>query len=120
MSVSVALDELRQHIDRLGPTAFAVTSGPDGHPHVVSVAVAWDDDRLVFDAGNTTRGNVEGNPPTTLLWSAPVGEAYSLIIDGDGRVTGDRVALVPARAVLHRLVDAAGDGPSCVKILPGA
>jgi len=118
VTLSVALDDLRQHVERLGPAAFAVTAGSEGRPHVVSVAVGWDGDQLVFEAGNTTRGNVEAGGATTLLWPAPPGDAYSLIVDGEGRVGGATVALTPGRAVLHRLVDAPGDGPSCVKLLP--
>jgi len=118
MSVSVSVDDLREEVARVGSTAFALTAGADGHPHVVSVAVSWDGDRLTFAAGNTTRGNVAANPRTSLLWSALDGEDYSLIVDGAGEVRDDIVEVAPDRAVLHRLADAAGDGPSCVKILP--
>ena len=112
VSVPVSLDALRQAMADFGPLAFVVTAGTDGHAHVVSALVP---DTLVVSAGRTTRRNATANPAITLVWPAPAGGQYSLIVDGTAVVDdgGEQVTITPATAVLHRLAGAAGDGPTC-------
>jgi hypothetical protein len=145
MSVPVALEVLRDRVSEFGSTAFLVTVGDDGRPHVVSVQVGTDGDALVVSAGRRTTANVAVRGDVTLLWPAPAvpgsrvepGEAgcggenlepgatvglddYGLIVDGAGEVVGGDAPVVsirPTAAVLHRLADAT-DGPTCVPILP--
>jgi hypothetical protein len=117
MSVPVELGELRERLEEYGPIAFLVTTGDGGRPHVVSVSVSLDGERLVAGAGRTTSANVAATPTVSLLWPARDGGAYCLIVDGDAEVDGDRVRVEPTRAVLHRLADAAGEGPSCITVL---
>ena len=119
MSVPVALAELAKRIDEYGAMAHLISVSGDGEPHVVSVKVDWDGDRLTAGAGNRTAGNVDGNPTVSLLWAAPVGNDYSLIVDGNANVSADRTVLsiTPTAAVLHRVAAAANDGPSCIKVI---
>jgi hypothetical protein len=146
VSVSVDLQALRDRLGDFGSRAFLVTVGDDGRPHVVSVHVGTDGDRLVVAAGRRTSANVATRPDVTLLWASPVdpgvlvepgdsgcsegsfepdqpvalGE-YGLIVDGAGELVDadpPAVAIRPTAAVLHRLADAAGDGPACVPVLP--
>lgn len=118
----MALHALHERIGEFGGRAFLVST--DGrHPHVVSVSVALDGDRLVVDAGRRTSANVRAHPAVTLLWPPPGGEGdYSLIVDGDGqpavRAEQGPMAIRPSAAVLHRLADAPGQGPSCITVLP--
>jgi hypothetical protein len=120
MSVSVGLDALRERVDEYGPAAYLVTVGDDGRPHTVSVRAVWDDGRLVTGAGRTTAKNVTNHPHVSLLWPGPLA-GYALIVDGAAAIRGNgesaTVVIEPARAVLHRLVDASGEGPSCVTVL---
>jgi hypothetical protein len=112
-----AMTELREQLDAYGPAAHLVTVGEGGRPHVVSVEVEVDGDRLRTSAGRTTTGNAAANPSVTLVWAAPPGEAYSLLVDGRAEVGDDLLTVSPSRAVRHRVVTAAGDGPSCITIL---
>jgi hypothetical protein len=117
MSIAVYLADLRAEIDRRGDAAFAITTGEAG-PHVVSVRVAWDGDVLTGGAGNRTAANVAARPAISLLWPASFDD-YSLIVDGDGAAVDGVLRVTPSRAVLHRSAAAAGDGPSCIKVLDG-
>ena len=116
MSIAVALEHLRDEISNRGDAAFAVSVGDDG-PHVVSVRVAWDGDQLVGGAGNRTATNVGQRPAITLLWPSAAFEDFSLLVDGDATAVDGTLRVTPQKAVLHRSAEAAGDGPSCVKVL---
>ncbi len=121
MSVAVDLEGLDERIAEFGPAAFLVTVGDDGRPHVVSVAVERDGDRLATRAGRRTRANLAARPTLTLLWPATPGGAYSLLVDGevDGAGVSDddpTIAVAPTHAVLHRVADATGEGPTCLPV----
>ena len=112
---------LRQQVARHGPVAHLVTVAPEStRPHVVSVSVRWDAGVLVCGAGSRTAANVGSGADVTLLWAAPAGEDYSLIVDGPARVIdgpdGTAVVVRPVRAVLHRVAGATGDGPGCIAV----
>lgn len=115
MSISVALEDLRREIASRGDAAFLVSTG-DG-PHVVSARFSWRGDELVAAAGSRTASNVERAATVCVLWPSASFDDYSLIVDGEARVDGDQVVVTPSRAVLHRAASAAGDGPSCIKVL---
>jgi hypothetical protein len=119
MSVSVEVSELQAKTAEYGPIAYLVTVGEGGGPHLVSVLTSWDGDSLRVAAGNTTTGNVARSGAVTLLWAGRPGEDYCLIVDGEGAVVdaGGVVLIRPLRAVLHRLAQADGDLPSCIKLL---
>jgi hypothetical protein len=121
VSVAVSLQDLHERIAACGPQAFLVTVSEAGDAHVVSVVVRRDGDTLAFDAGRTSRANLAARPTATLLWpSRPFDDGeYSLIVDGDGVVTGDgdEVTVRPTAAVLHRIAGSAGGGPSCIRVL---
>ncbi len=122
MSLAVDLEGLDERIAEFGPAAFLVTVGDDGHPHVVSVAVARDGDRLATRAGRRTRANLAARPILTLLWPAGPGGQYSLLVDGEVAAGGPgadddpTVAVTPTHAVLHRVADAPGEGPTCLPV----
>ena len=122
MSQPVELSALRERIVEYGSNAFLVTVAAEGTPHVVSVVVEVQGDRLVMGAGRRTRANLEVAPTLTLLWSPiPTGTDtdYSLIVDGryDASIAGDdAIAIVPTSAILHRIAGAPGDGPTCLPL----
>jgi hypothetical protein len=119
VSVAVSLEELGRRVEEFGPVAFLVTS--DGTAsHVVSVAVTFDGRAFSMPAGRSSRRNIDGSAVATLLWSSPDGGPYSLIVDGDASSDGDRAAVRPTRAVLHRMADAPEELPGCVRIEPPA
>jgi hypothetical protein len=120
VSVAVDLQALEQRIVEFGPAGFLVTVGDGGAPHVVSVQVTTDGARLATRVGRHTSANLLARPSVTLLWPAVPGGAYSLLVDGsaEGPIDPDGGPLWvrPTRAVLHRVADAAGSGPTCLPI----
>ena len=117
MSVPVDLADLRDRVTEHGPVAFVVTVGDDGAPHVVSASVALDGDVLRAGCGRTTGANASRSPSITVLWPALPGAEYCLLVDGTAAVADGEIAVTPVRAVLHRVADAPGDGPSCVTVV---
>ena len=99
MSLSVALDELRDQVGRFGASPYLLTVSDDGRPHATSVTVSLDGDVFRLDV--------------TLLWPPVDDERFSLIVDGDATVDGQTVAIRPAKAILHRQ-RADGPGSDCV------
>lgn len=118
MAVAVDFAELARRVAEYGPVALVVTAGGGG-PHVVSAAVATEDEALVADVGATTAANAERTGVATLVWPAPAGATHVLIVDGAASVrAGDQQLVVaPVRAVLHRLANAPADLPSCITVL---
>ena len=108
---------LREQLDAYGPAAHLVTVGGGGRPHVVSVRVEADGELLRTTAGRTTSANAGANPAVTIVWAAPPGADYTLLVDGRAEPVGEGLVVVPTRAVRHRVVTADGDGPSCITIL---
>lgn len=121
MSVRVDVEDLAEQIERFGDVAFLVTTGDGAAPHVVSVVAHLEDGKLVAGAGTTTARNITSSPRISMLWAPVDGGDYCLIVDGDAHVDGEgesrRAVVHPDRAVLHRMVDASGDGPSCITVL---
>jgi hypothetical protein len=111
---------LAEQIGRFGPVAYLVTVSADGAPHVVSVTSQWDGDTLVVGAGRKTTANIQSRPDVTLLWPAPPGTGYSLIVDGSAHApeTDDATLRIrPVAAVLHRTPEGDPESPSCVTLL---
>jgi hypothetical protein len=109
MSVPVEVALLRAELEGENGAAFLVTVGDGGTPHVVSVLVSWQGERLAVGAGRRTAQNVASRPGVTLLWPAPEGpttaeRGMSLLIDGQGEVVGEQVLVTPTSAIRHRSV----------------
>jgi hypothetical protein len=112
MSIPVPLEELRDEIDRATAAAYLVTVDADGRPRCVNVAVGWEADRLVVDAGNTTVANATSRPLVSLVWPPGQSGGHSLIVNATATVGDEsarRVVLAPTSAVLHRPVLPSGD-----------
>ena len=122
MSVAVAIEALKEQVAEFGPTPYLVTVGEDARAHVVSARVQVEGANLRVSAGRTSQANARRNPAATLLWSAPAGGPYSLIVDGEidlGDETDGALLIRPTRAVLHRVADAPADLPNCVAVEDG-
>jgi hypothetical protein len=107
MSIPVALEGLRDEIDRATAAPYLVTVGTDGRPHCVNLVVGWEAGLLVADAGNTTVANATSRPLVSLVWPPGQPGGHSLIVDATATVSDGsarRVALAPTSAVLHRTV----------------
>ena len=106
MSIPVEIEKLRAEAERFGATPYLLSVSNDGRPHSVSVAASWDGGALVAKTGKRTAANVAARPRISVLWPPLEPGGYSLIVDGDGAVTGSgddaRVVVRPTRGVLHR------------------
>lgn len=128
MSNPVATESLVERIEELGSIAYLVTVRPQGRPHVVSVPVRWDGNELAVPAGRRTSANVAAQPDVTLVWAAPPGRGYCLIVDGTARLPAQPEAeeeqpepmllIEPTGAVLHRTPEGDPTAPSCITVLP--
>jgi hypothetical protein len=118
MSVAVDVAALGDRLAEYGERAYLVTVGADGAPHVVSVVVALHGARLHVSVGNRTAANLSDRTTATVLWPPPPGAGYSLLVDvtATGPVTAGPCTLRPDAAVLHRVADAPGHGPTCLPI----
>jgi hypothetical protein len=121
VTVAVDLERLWEQVRAYGPAGFVVTVGDDGRPHVVSAHIEVAGGELAGTVGKTTAANVARSGSATLLWPAPPGGEYSLIVDGTAAVRDDpagrQVAVTPVRAVLHRVAGAPAELPSCVTVV---
>ena len=109
---------LAERVEEYGPVAHLVTVSGDGAPHVVSVRVEQLGGDLVVPAGRHTAANAAARPGVTLLWAAPPGRHYSLIVDGTARTAAaGTLAVTPTRAVLHRSADGDPTAPNCITVL---
>jgi len=121
MSVPVGLAAIAERIEEFGQIAYLISVSPDGLPHVVSVRGAWDDGSVVVGAGRQTLANIESRPNVTLLWPAPAGSVYSLIVDGRARLMPDTteptLSIDPTTGVLHRTPEGDPASPSCITLL---
>jgi len=116
VSIPATPPDLAAQIGQHGPSAQLVTVTDAGRPHVVAVAVTTVEGGLSVPAGSHTRANVAVHPDVTLLWAAPAGSAYSLVVDGTATVDGETVVIRPSSALLHRAAHAPDDTPRCLSV----
>jgi hypothetical protein len=109
MTIPVELPALGERIDEYGPVAFLATVDEVSRSHLVAVRARLEAGKLVLRAGKRTRTYAAARPAVTLLWPAPPGCAYSLIVDGEARVRGGAdepggpIAVLPIGAILHAM-----------------
>lgn len=100
------LSKLRAQLTNYTNPAHLLSSSDDGRPHAVAVSVSWDGDQLLLSAGKRSLANVAARKHVSVLWAAPSADDYSLIIDGEGEVSGSgehaQVRITITRAVLHK------------------
>ena len=102
MSIEVRPEALAETVEGFD-VCYLLTVGKRPRPHVGAVAAAVADGVVrVSDTGRTAARDVAGNEAVTLLWAPREPDGYSLIVDGTATVVGDRIDVVPVRAVLHR------------------
>lgn len=102
MSIEVAADKLAEVVEGF-VGAYLLTLGDRPRPHVGAVTATVTDGVVrVRGAGRTALSDIANHDAVTLLWPPPEPGGYSLIIDGTAAIVGDRLDVVPQRAVLHR------------------
>ena len=136
MSQPVTADDVSARLEEYGMSAFLVTVCGDGSPKVVHVSVLWTagssggslDGTFSQSAAGTFRCTPGGGTlrnlvqpgPVTLVFPPPEPGAYSMLIDGTGRVmddesgTADLLEVSFRGGVLHRPAPAVpGDQARC-------
>jgi hypothetical protein len=118
MSIPVELPTLVATMATYGETAFLLTGGADGRPHIAHVAVQPAAGGLTVGAGRTSTANVQARPRAALLFAPVEPGGYSLIVDVDAAPGPGGLLLTPTGAVLHRSAAGAGGstGNDCAPI----
>ena len=94
MSVKVELDRLLEVAEGFGTVPMLLTTDDDGRPRASAVSIVWDGEDLRIRAGHRSVANAAVRPLVSLLWPAPPGERFALLVDGE--VTGTEPDPVPA------------------------
>jgi hypothetical protein len=101
MSIAVPLEELAAKLEGY-PWGYLVTVRDDGRAQSLAVPTVIEGGTLVATVGRRTAENAVARPGVTMMFPGASGTDFSLIVDGDARVDGDRVAITPTWAVMHR------------------
>ena len=119
MSIEVTPDELAETVAGFA-VAYLLSLGDRPRPHVGAVTTTVVDGVVrVGDVGRTARRDVATHDEVTVLWAPSEAGGHSLIVDGTATVVGDRIDVVPQRAVLHRPASAPTAGAcaqDCVEV----
>ena len=123
VSRTVEFVDVHKRITEFGDRASLITVDADGRPHVVTVVVEIDDERLRTRVGAHTRANVAERPHLTLTWAPPAGGEYLLILDGSVVAQGEadedgvgEIVIAVDRGILHRLAELPDPAPTCLAL----
>ena len=83
MSLQVELERLLEVAGGFGTTPMLLTVDADGRPRASAVTVAWDGVHAMVSAGRKSLANAAERPLVSLLWPAPAGERFALLVDGE-------------------------------------
>ena len=107
MSLAVEPTDLAVVAQQHGPAAYVLTTGADGRPRVIHVAVDVADDGTVSAVvGRSAAVNAVDRPNVCVLWPAAP-DGFSLIADGTATVDGEPcpgtpITVAVTSAVRHR------------------
>jgi hypothetical protein len=113
VSLQVELERLLEVASGFGTTPMLLTGDADGRPRCAAVEVRWDGEIAYVRAGHRSVANAAQRPLVSLLWPAPPGERFALLVDGDalgarpdppredGRKVGGEVTVRVTSAILH-------------------
>lgn len=82
MSEKVELDRLLEVAAGFGTTPMLLTTDADGRPRAAATTVTWDGTTATVRAGRRSLGNAGERALVSLLWPAPPGERFALLVDG--------------------------------------
>ena len=112
MSVKVDLPKLLEVAARFETVPLLLTTDADGRPRASAVGVDWADEVATVRAGHRSVANAAERPLVSLLWPAPPGQRFALLVDGtaegtapdpaeSGEKAGGLVTMRATRAILH-------------------
>jgi hypothetical protein len=114
MSLRVELERLLEVAGGFGTVPMLLTVDADGRPRASAVTVSWDGVHATVSAGRRSLANAAERPLVSLLWPAPAGERFALLVDGEvvttevttpvdgsGKGGGGTVLVRATSAILH-------------------
>ena len=107
MSLAVEPTDLAGVAQKHGPAAYVLTTGADGRPRVIHIAVEVADDGTISAVvGRSAAANAIDRPNVCVLWP-PAADGFSLIADGTAEVDGEpspetHITITVTSAVRHR------------------
>jgi hypothetical protein len=81
--MQVELEKLLEVAGRFGTTPMLLTVDDDGRPRASAVSVTWDGVHAMVRAGRRSLHNAGERSLVSLLWPAPAGERFALLVDGE-------------------------------------
>jgi len=82
MSVKVELPQLLEVASGFGTTPMLLTVDDDGRPRASTASVVWDGEVATVRAGRRSVANAAARSLVSLLWPAPPGDRFALLVDG--------------------------------------
>src|SRR4051794_6931290 len=82
MSEKVELSRLLSVAQDLGTTPMLLSVDGDGRPRAAAVSLTWTGGTARVRAGRRTVANAAARPLVGLLWPAPPGQRFALLVDG--------------------------------------
>jgi hypothetical protein len=112
MSVKVELPRLLEVAADFETVPLLLTTDADGRPRASAVSVTWHDEVATVRAGHRSVANAGERALVSLLWPAPPGQRFALLVDGtvegtapdpaqQGEKAGGVVTIRATRAILH-------------------
>ena len=109
MTERVELDQLLDVAGGFGTTPMLLTTDPDGRPRAAAVSLTWEGLTARVRAGRRSVANAGERALVSLLWPAPPGERFALLVDGTATATepdddpkaGGWVTFEVSTAILH-------------------
>src|SRR5690242_16386362 len=83
MSLRVELERLLEVAAGYDTVPMLLTVDDDGRPRAAAVTVTWDGVHAMVSAGRRSVANAAARPLVSLLWPAPAGERFALLVDGE-------------------------------------
>ena len=114
--MQVELEKLLEVAGGFGTVPMLLTVDDDGRPRAAAVTVSWDGVHAMVSAGRRSLHNAAERSLVSLLWPAPAGERFALLVDGEvvttepadagagkagGKAGGGVVVVRATSAILH-------------------
>ena len=82
MSVKVELEKLLEVASGFGTAPMLLTVDDGGRPRASTASVVWDGEVATVRAGRRSVANAAARSLVSLLWPAPPGDRFALLVDG--------------------------------------
>jgi hypothetical protein len=83
VSLRVELEKLLEVAGRFGTVPMLLTVDDDGRPRAAAVSVSWDGVHAMVRVGRRSLHHAAERSLVSLLWPAPAGERFALLVDGE-------------------------------------